>query len=128
MNLTEVRIINFIMASNKGVIAEYRTLSPANTHDYWKELCSKEDVRAHDFKKKLKKGASYSKRDNSNVDIYNGYGKSGEKRENTLRPTEKGKYIDFSRIGRLFVVPAHKTAVHSFDADALDKTYLRETQ
>ena len=41
-----------------------------------------------------------------------------------MKSLDRGKFIDFSRIGRLFVVPAHKTAVHSFNTEAIDKNYL----
>ena len=41
-------------------MAEYHTISPSLSHDYWKELCSKEDLRRDNFDS-LKKGRSYSK-------------------------------------------------------------------
>ena len=117
------------MAGRKEVIPEVRTLSPVDTHDYWKELCSKEDLRRSDFKKKHGGGArgrglSYSERAVSQSDIYNGYG-SGEKRETTLHSPHRGRYIGFARVGRLFVVPYHKTA--HYGADSLDKTFLSQS-
>ena len=114
------------MASKKGVVPEFRTLSPVDTHDYWKELCNKEELRRTNFNRKFKRGVSYSKLPLSVIDIYNGYGSSGEKREATLHSPKKGKYIDFSRIGRLFVVPYHKTALHGREEESLDKTFLHE--
>lgn len=51
------------MASKKDCVPEYRTLSPVDTHDYWKELCNKEELRRTNFTRKFKRGVSYSKRD-----------------------------------------------------------------
>ena len=49
------------MSLKKDVVPEYRTLSPVDTHDYWKELCNKEDLRRTNFTRKFKRGVSYSK-------------------------------------------------------------------